>query len=333
MPRSPALFLNTMGLLVQRVAWVSCLLASVAAQEDDFAKRAREAHESHSARMAEAETRMWVPWQQKREEAKAKGDVDAINQLDQEKLWWTLTGQAPSYLPTGEHAKDLDASQKQLLAVLEDIKSAAAKSGAMVAANKVNADLKRLREPNSSARGSLPALGTQLLNNPSCEKPARNGKISGWTVVEGEWLARSDSGGKFPGPKDGKAYFSPGAFVRAELAQQIDLRGFARGIDAGLLQVVFGSWVASYKQDLGDKSQVVLEFLGEDGAVLATAFDSQAISTTAWREVGGTFPIEPLTRSVRARMISVRETPRRRNEQVNNDGYHDAFSLRLVVRN
>lgn len=161
-----------------------------------------------------------------------------------------------------------------------------------------------------------------LLDNSSNEEPLVGGNIPGWVEAVGSnWTQRATD----PLPFEGSFYFFPGVAANAELAQDVDIAGFATAIDAGTQAFDFAGRVRSFPQgSSSDESRIVLEYRNAAGEVLDT-FDSSGIDNTSeWQLVVDSRNAPVGTRTIRVRLISTRRSGS------NNDGYYDALSLAPV---
>jgi len=158
-----------------------------------------------------------------------------------------------------------------------------------------------------------------LILNGDCEDSLVNGEIPYWTEVIGDqWTQRYTS----PDPYSGEAYFFPGAVVKGELMQDVDVSGYATLIDDGTQFFIFEGYVRSYNQSPADYSRVVIEYLDTTKLVKLDSIDFGNYSETSqWVQLRDTTLAPAGTRFIRIRLISTR-----RNGS-NNDGYYDALSL------
>jgi hypothetical protein len=164
-------------------------------------------------------------------------------------------------------------------------------------------------------------LGPVLLANAGAEVLNGATPIPGWTESPtASWAIRSQS----PEPHEGIGYFAAPPTELAELAQEIDLSGFADAIDAGRQLVEFSARVRTAADD-DDTARVLIEYRNWDKTVVLDRFDSGDISSPgAWQEVTDLRAVPPDTRWVRVRLLGLRLTG------PENDVFFDALSLRTI---
>jgi hypothetical protein len=128
------------------------------------------------------------------------------------------------------------------------------------------------------------------------------------------------------GPKaqHGQFFFFPGANERAELTQTVALAEFRDSIKKGQAKVEFRGYLASWNRQ--DALQVQIEALSSSGKALAVSNSGDLHYAQRWELYAAALDLPPSTRSVKVRLISVR------NEGKNNDGYFDNLSLTLISK-
>ncbi|MCP4658557.1 MAG: DUF11 domain-containing protein, partial [bacterium] len=148
------------------------------------------------------------------------------------------------------------------------------------------------------------------------------GEIPSWTEVVGTaWTRRTSS----PAPFQGGGYFFPGSAADAELAQDVDLSGFAATIDAGIQRFLFEGFVRTTVESRNDLARIVVDYLTAGGETLLDSFDSGELSTpNTWENVADLRTVPPGTRIARVRLIS-----RRQGSGETNTCY-DALALRSL---
>jgi hypothetical protein len=165
------------------------------------------------------------------------------------------------------------------------------------------------------------AVSPQLLTNPSCEEHSRDDEIPGWeSSPAGAWVRRSEG----PKAQHGQFFFFPGANERAELTQTVALAEFRDSIKKGQAKVEFRGYLASWNRQ--DALQVQIEALSSSGKALAVSNSGDLHYAQRWELYAAALDLPPSTRSVKVRLISVR------NEGKNNDGYFDNLSLTLISK-
>lgn len=177
------------------------------------------------------------------------------------------------------------------------------------------------------AFGAFPILSLaapiNLLDNPSCEEALVGGEIPGWTEVVGNnWKQRG--GEAQPPAYDGDYYFFAGAGANAELAQSVDVSGYASAIDASQQVFDFQGYVGGHLAPDNDTSRIVVEYRNAGGVL--DSYDTGNIDPPqyTWLFVSDSRTAPVGTREIKVRLISTRK------DGTNNDGYYDALSLTTV---
>jgi hypothetical protein len=196
----------------------------------------------------------------------------------------------------------------------------------------MNADKKSIRKILVAlvvfvlAFGAFPifslAAPINLIDNPSNEEALVGGEIPGWTEVVGtNWTQRGSPAE--PAAVDGDYYFFAGVAGTAELAQSIDVSGFATAIDTGQLVFYFQGYVGGHAQH--DTSRILVEYRNAGGVL--DSYDTGDIDppSYSWQLVSDSRTAPIGTRSIMVRLISTRVST-----GFNNDGYYDALSLTTV---
>ena len=138
--------------------------------------------------------------------------------------------------------------------------------------------------------------GAELVRNASAQEIV-DGALVGWEeVVGGPWTTEGSSGTEFTNRND----------PVAELRQDIDVSGFAQGIDNGAQEFTFNGYIRTGSPDTG---RFVLEFRDASNTQILGSWDGSAHATSnKWLRQAQTVSPPPGTRFVRLRMISVQES-------------------------
>ena len=196
--------------------------------------------------------------------------------------------------------------------------------------------------PAASATVEFPGAGKNLVVNGDAEAaPGTDGSsvapdVPGWTRT-GDFTAiayDTRNSGNFPTPDDpgppdrGRNFFGGGPRAeRSGAVQTIDVSDAGTALDGGGVSYTLSAWLGGFR---GQDDQVVLtaQFLGADGAVLATAalpvvLDRDRGGRTALlsRTASGSVPAG--TRRIKVDMEMIRKAG------TANDGYADDVSLIL----
>jgi RHS repeat-associated protein len=120
-------------------------------------------------------------------------------------------------------------------------------------------------------------INGNLIANPGNELDLVDGKIAGWTEVQGTWAqATANTGSGFPPAQRGSAYFFAGGSAQAELRQDIDVSPFASTINAGAQQFTFQAYVRSLVEASPDLARVVVEYRDPTNTNVIATLDSGA---------------------------------------------------------
>lgn len=158
----------------------------------------------------------------------------------------------------------------------------------------------------------------ELVRNGGCEDALEGGNIPHWVEVVGtNWTQRSSN----PEPYEGLNYFFAGAGATAELRQDVNLSEYADLVDWGGQWFHFSAWVRSWDQSPADVSQIIVQYLDHNLAVLENYNLGQYSNTSAWVQVTHSSIAPVGARYYRIRLLSIRYAG------TNNDGYFDAVSL------
>ncbi|WP_373514674.1 LytR/AlgR family response regulator transcription factor [Persicitalea sp.] len=157
-----------------------------------------------------------------------------------------------------------------------------------------------------------------LIKNPDCELPLIAGKISFWTEALGtNWTTRSDD----PTAQSGSNYFFAGEGVEAELSQTIQLDDYKCSIDPENQRFNFTGYTRSWNQKPTDESQIIIEMLNANDAVLQSDDLGTFNTISNWNFVSKSIQSPALTKKIKIRLLS------HRKNGDNNDGYFDSLSL------
>lgn len=157
---------------------------------------------------------------------------------------------------------------------------------------------------------------------------AEAGNMANWTTLQGNPLARGDSG-----TQQGAFHFEGGTSALTRASQQLDLSvvpGLAFGdIDNGVLHIIVDWWGGTFVQAVNDQPQLSLHFLDEDEIEISThssGFKSPtAVVTgnTRWQEYQ-----EDVLLPAGTRFVDV-EMQFKRNTGTNNDARIDDIRFRF----
>ncbi|MEM8960297.1 MAG: Calx-beta domain-containing protein [Acidobacteriota bacterium] len=163
--------------------------------------------------------------------------------------------------------------------------------------------------------------GANLLVNPGNEETLVEGVPPGWMLISGPgWSRRVEN----PAPLDGTAafYARNGAIDEVqEIAQDVDVSGFAQRIDAGIQRFVFTGWVRIFNQNPGDLTRMIVEYRDADDQVLELWDTLSVRHKTAWTRYGDLRVAPVGTRTIRVRLLGIKR------DGNNNDAYFDVLRL------
>jgi serine/threonine protein kinase len=166
-----------------------------------------------------------------------------------------------------------------------------------------------------------PKLNVELLQNPGCEEPLREGKFPGWRTVRGNWWPRHTT----VSPRIGDSYFHAADSAQSELSQDVDVSGFAANIDAGKQEFHFSGYLQVARQNIPDTARIVLEYRNTPAGAILAQFDTGGERhMNSWLEVNDHRVAPPQTRLIRVRLISSR------SHATTNDACYDDLSLKAV---
>ncbi|MET0752082.1 MAG: PKD domain-containing protein [Pyrinomonadaceae bacterium] len=169
-------------------------------------------------------------------------------------------------------------------------------------------------------------VNANLLKNPSAESALINGELPDWTEVSGEnWTRLQGENGNVPAARFGEFVFSPGDAAQGELRQDIDVRAFAEGINAGTQQFEWKAYVRSLAETNADSGKIIFEYRDATNQNTIATLDSGEITTTdAWHLTEDTRVPPAGTGFIRIRLAATRNTGD------TNDVFFDGMSLRAV---
>lgn len=175
---------------------------------------------------------------------------------------------------------------------------------------------------SSEAASATSALyNVNLILNPGNEEPLENGEIPYWEEIAGVNWGRNAEVPVY----DGNAYFDAGeAGEYAELAQFVDLTGYAAAIDAGKQQFSVEVFMRSYPPQPFvpvDATQFGISFLDSDDEVIDSIITDQYFVTDRWLKYAETITAPPGTRFVAVRLGSIKYGG------YDSDGFFDNVSL------
>src|SRR6185437_16183757 len=171
------------------------------------------------------------------------------------------------------------------------------------------------------------ALHDNLIVNSSAEQLLVDGKLPGWTEVQGpNWTqATINSGDNFPEAQRGSSYFFASEAAQAELRQDVDVSAFSKMIDAGTQQFEFRAYLRSAPEAVPDVARVIIEYRNATNSAVIAQLDCGPVSSTiAWHLTEDIGSAPPGTGWVRVRLIATR------NSGTTNDAFFDSISLRPV---
>lgn len=171
-------------------------------------------------------------------------------------------------------------------------------------------------------------MSANLVRNPSAEVAvSANDATPGWTTnAGGAWTQVTGGTNDLPAARLGHRYFrSGGGAATGELAQDVDVRAFAAGINAGTLEFEWRAHVRSLAETAPDAGRVVFEYRDESNQNVLGTLDSGVItSIDAWHETADRRTPPEGTGWIRIRLIATRNTG------ATSDVFFDALSLRAV---
>ncbi|MEM8963802.1 MAG: Calx-beta domain-containing protein, partial [Acidobacteriota bacterium] len=161
--------------------------------------------------------------------------------------------------------------------------------------------------------------GLNLIDNPSNELALVDGTPPGWQRISGSAWSRRGSN---PSAYDGDVYFATGDDnAMGEIAQDVDVSGFAQRIDVGVQRFVFSGRLRSYPQSPTDTPRMIVEYRDSAGTVL-DSYDTLEVSHTSnWIRYADLRTAPVGTRTIRVRLLGTR------NNGDFNDSYFDDLSL------
>jgi uncharacterized repeat protein (TIGR01451 family) len=166
-----------------------------------------------------------------------------------------------------------------------------------------------------------PCPGPNLVRNGGAEEVLPNGELPYWTeVVDDEWTGLSTHT-----PFEGSRWFYAGLGPGAELAQLVDLSGYAEGIDAGTHRFEARVVVTSFDTTHLDASRMVVEYLNGPAGQILDVYDSGEHRNLAhWHLLDDVRTPPPGSRWARVRLIS------KRYNGTGDDGHFDDVVLRAL---
>lgn len=171
------------------------------------------------------------------------------------------------------------------------------------------------------------ALNANLVRNPSAEAELVNGKLQNWIEAEGNGWTRGDSNvNNSPQARLGSHLFRfTGNSASAELRQDIDVRAFAGGINAGTLAFAWKAYLRSSAEAVPDAGRIIFEYRDQTNQNVLGTLDSGAIASTEAWQLTEDIRVPPAnTGWIRIRLITAR------NSGATTDVFFDALSLRAV---
>lgn len=169
-------------------------------------------------------------------------------------------------------------------------------------------------------------VNANLLKNPGAESDLINGDLPDWTEVSGEnWTRLEGETGNVPAARFGAFVFSPNDAAQGELRQDIDVRAFAEGINAGTQQFEWKAYVRSLAETNADSGKIIFEYRDATNQNTIATLDSGEITTTdAWHLTEDTRVPPAGTGFIRIRLTATRNTGE------TNDVFFDGMSLRAI---
>ena len=167
-------------------------------------------------------------------------------------------------------------------------------------------------------------LKENLLQNGSGELALAGDERPAWMEVSGNtWTVLPGGAGNVPPARFGSYVVSPGTAANAELAQNIDVRGYAESINAGTRQFTWQGYVRSVAESAPDRGRIIIEYRDVNNqSIIATLDSGQFASTEAWTLIRDTRVPPAGTGFIRFRLIATRNTG------TTNDVFFDGLSLK-----
>ncbi|HEY0764376.1 MAG TPA: PKD domain-containing protein [Pyrinomonadaceae bacterium] len=183
-----------------------------------------------------------------------------------------------------------------------------------------------VNQPPTVSAGSPQTIsqGTNLIQNPSNEKPLVNGEIPDWTEVASTTWTQAPAGtNNLPTARGGNTYFytqSNGPAPTSVLSQDVDLAGLPAGGN-----ITFKAYVRVRPDVPTASANITLEFINKPKNVsLGTITFNQVTTSTTWQLLESTTPIPNGSAWVRVRLNSTGPAGG------NGAGLFDALSLRFT---
>lgn len=249
--------------------------------------------------------------------AQQVGDLKALEKIEAEIRAFESNRKLPTTVVTKGYVNAVQVNRNKMSIAFASAVKEYTKAGMRDLAKAIQQELDEFSK-NDKAVSLGPPLGEELVKNPGCEEPLIDGRIPGWTSLNGQWGANPDR------PASGKFWFHAPAVPSSELYQDVDITSYARSVDMGKASVQIAFQLRCFT---GDKGRVVLEFRdAENKKVLAEKDTGEIASPDRWQRFAHSLPVPKETRTVRIRLISKRSSGR------SNDGNFDDLSLRLTSK-
>jgi RHS repeat-associated protein len=189
----------------------------------------------------------------------------------------------------------------------------------------VNAQVLNLPPTANAGADQAVKFKANFANNPSAEAGLVNGIVPNWTSAQGlEWTRVLGEEANVPPARFGDYLLKANDSAIAETYQDIDIQGFAGGIDNGTQQFTWQAYVHSSAKTNPDTARVIVEYRNTSQNLIATLTSDDVVSTDNWHLTEDTRVPPVGTRFMRIRLIAIR------NSGTTNDVFFDGLSLKAV---
>jgi RHS repeat-associated protein len=168
-------------------------------------------------------------------------------------------------------------------------------------------------------------LNANLIQNGGGEAGLINGELPAWTEVAGtNWMRLEGGQNGVPEPRFGNYVLSPVDSATAEMRQDIDVRGFAQGINNGTQEFILQVSLRSAPETAPDTGRIIVEYRDANLNPIASLDSGDIGSTTAWHLTEDVRVPPAGTGFIRVRLIATR------NSGATTDVYFDGASFKAI---
>jgi YD repeat-containing protein len=188
-------------------------------------------------------------------------------------------------------------------------------------------DSAAVNQPPTADAGSdrSVTLNGNLVGNPSGEADLIGNQIPQWTIVSGSGTRVEGEVNNAPPARFGNYVISGGNAAQNELRQDVDIRAYAEGINAGTQAFEWKAYIRSLSETVPDPGRIVLEYRDASNQFLiATLSSGDIASTTDWHFTEDVRVPPAGTGFIRIRLFATRNTGTMA------DVFFDGLSLRAV---